>query len=65
MNGSGWTYDDDVTVTVELPDAATVTATARLLREEDGDVVLELDDLAENDAAAIDRYALTQVEQTG
>ena len=54
-----------MTVTVELPDAATVTATARLLREEGGDVVLELDDLAEIDGAAIDRYALTQVEETG
>jgi hypothetical protein len=65
MNGTGWTYDTEVTVTVELPGAASVTATARLLREEDGAVVLELDDLAEVDAAAIDRYALTQVEQTG
>ena len=53
MNGTGWTYDEKV------------TATARLLREEDGDVVLELDGLAEVDAAAIDRYALNQVEQTG
>jgi hypothetical protein len=65
MNGTGWTYDHDVTVTVELPDAATVTATARLLRQEEGDVVLELDDLAELDGAAIDRYALSQVEETG
>lgn len=65
MNGTGWTYGQEVTVTVELPDAATVMATARLLREEGGDVVLELDDLAEGDAAAIDRYALTQVEETG
>jgi len=64
-NGTGWTYGQEVTVTVELPDSATVTATARLLREEGGDVVLELDDLAEADAAAIDRYALTQVEQAG
>jgi hypothetical protein len=60
----GWTYDDPIELTIHL-DTSTIIATGRLLRVdiEAKSVVLVFDKLEEEDAEAIDRYAIAKLER--
>lgn len=61
MAGSLWTYGDRTPVTVELPSGEVLEVHAALTRQTPDEVVLELVDLGEPEAAALDRYALSRL----
>ena len=62
VDTSGWTYDDPLDLVLHLPDEPAMNVVGRLLRlDPAGSAVVGLDDLADEVAAAIDRFALTQL----
>jgi hypothetical protein len=63
VDPAGWTYEDPLDLVLQLPGAQSVLVVGRLLRLDPstGSAVLSLDDLADEVAAAIDRYALNQL----
>jgi hypothetical protein len=62
VDATGWTYDDPLDLVLHLPGESSVIVVGRLLRlDPAGSAVLALDDLADEVAAAIDRFALTQL----
>ena len=61
MPGSAWTYGDKSAVTVELPSGEVLEAQSVLVRTTGDEVVLELVDLGDAEAAALDRYALSRL----
>jgi hypothetical protein len=62
VNSTRWPYDDPLDLVLHLPDEPSVNVVGRLLRlDPAGSAVVGLDDLADEVAAAIDRYALTQL----
>lgn len=61
MAGSAWTYGDKAAVTVELPSGEVLDVHAVLVRTTAEEVVLELVDLGDAEAAALDRYALSRL----
>ena len=62
VDSTGWTYDDPLDLVLHLPGEPSVNVVGRLLRlNPAGSAVLGLDDLADEVAAAIDRFALTQL----
>lgn len=60
----GWTYDDPLELTIHL-DTSTIIAVGRILRVEleARAVVLLFDKLEDEDAEAIDRYAIAKLER--
>ena len=71
VDATGWTHDDPLDLVLHLPGEPSMNVVGRLLRlNPAGSAVLGLDDLADEVAAAIDRFALTQLppratEQSG
>jgi hypothetical protein len=65
MPGSAWTYGDKPTVTVELPSGEVLEVHAVVVRTTADEVVLELVDLGDPEAAALDRYALSRLPTSG
>ena len=65
MPGSAWTYGDKTTVTVELPSGDVLEVHTVLVRTTTAEVVLELVDLGDAEAAALDRYALSRLPTSG
>jgi hypothetical protein len=63
VDPAGWTFEDPLDLVLHLEDAAPVNVVGRLLRLDppSGTAVLSLDDLPGDVAAAIDRFALTQL----
>lgn len=65
MPGSAWTYGDKATVIVELPSGDVLEVHTVLVRTSADEVVLELVDLGDAEAAALDRYALSRLPAAG
>jgi hypothetical protein len=62
VDPTGWTYDDPLDLVLHLPGEPSLNVVGRLLRlDPAGSAVLALDDLPDGVAAAIDRFALTQL----
>jgi hypothetical protein len=62
VNSTRWPYDDPLDLVLHLPGEPSVNVVGRLLRlDPAGSAVLGLDALADDVAAAIDRFALTQL----
>lgn len=61
MPGSAWTYGDKSAVTVELPSGEVLDVQSVLVRTSANEVVLELVDLGDAEAAALERYALSRL----
>jgi len=68
VDPAGWTYEDPLDLVLHLPGARSVIVVGRLLRLDPASgsavvssAVLSLDDLTDDVAAAIDRYALNEL----
>jgi hypothetical protein len=61
MAGDTWTYGDKTTVVIELPSGEVLEVHTVLVRTSADDVVLELVDLGDAEAAALDRYAISRL----
>jgi hypothetical protein len=61
----GWTFDDPLDLVVHLGDTQSINVVGRMLRidEETKSVVLGFDYLPEQDAEALDRFALSQLSE--
>ena len=65
MPGSTWIHGDKTAVSVELPSGEVLDVHTVLVRTTADEVVLELVDLGDAEAAALDRYALSRLPTSG